>query len=155
MLQNICLSLWELLNDTKLSSRCNWVITTNAFICYECSLCAIQYCFLLWMLIMCNSILLPVMNAHYVQSNIAFCYECTLCAIPYCFFLWGSHTVCATQPCFKGSLVPRPSHHPVFDCLQYMICQNWTVGRPSKVMDRSSTLTGDHAGVYGRKFNYM
>ena len=60
--------------------------------------------------------------------------------------------MCVTQPRFKGSLVPRSSHHPVFDCLQYMICQNWTVGRPSKVyheVDRSSTLTGDQVYMEG------
>ena len=43
------------------------------------------------------------MDTHYVQSHIASCEART----------------CGTQPCFKGSLIPRPPHHPVFDCLQY------------------------------------
>ena len=34
-----------------------------------------------------------------------------------------------------ASLFPRPSHHAVFDCLQYaktilQTIKNWTVGRP-------------------------
>ena len=42
-------------------------------------------------------------------------------------FLFGKMLAC-------GSLVTRPSHHPVFDRLQYFLHtasnQNWTLGRP-------------------------
>ena len=65
--------------------------------------------------------------------------------------MYGIRHIIVMDPHYKGSLVPRPSHHPVLDCFE---CAKLVERSRYHEVDRSSTLKGDQ--VYGAsKVTYL